>query len=271
MSWLQALDDAQVCGLDSVLVVIVDIEGSAPRDVGSRMLVTADKCTGSIGGGALEYESIRHARELLQTPDKHPLITTRTLTLGNDLSQCCGGRVTVQFDVHLAPATEVAVYGAGHVAQELALLLSRTSCRATIFDNRPEWLSRINYSNVNCQAIGNDAHASIEALAANTYVLIMTHSHELDFELVEACVGRTDLSYCGMIASKSKARRFRTRLEKKGFASNELARLTSPIGAAQAGGKLPMEVAIAAMGDIFTVRAELKNRNVTALPPEHNH
>ena len=253
-TWLRALDDAHSQGIDSVLVIVVDVEGSAPRDVGTRMLVTASTTSDTIGGGALEHEAIIHARELLQAPDKQPLITTRTLTLGKDLSQCCGGRVTVQFDIQCAPATAVAVYGAGHVAQQLALLLSRTGCRATIQDNRAEWLARIDHPNVVCQTIGNNPYASIEALAPGTHVLIMTHSHDLDFELVEAAIGRDDLAYCGLIASKSKASRFRSRLKAKGFNDQELERLTAPIGMSVAGGKRPMEVAIAAMSDIFSAR-----------------
>ena len=40
-------------------VVVADVKGSAPREVGAAMLVTADDTSGTIGGGALEFGAIR--------------------------------------------------------------------------------------------------------------------------------------------------------------------------------------------------------------------
>ena len=43
-------------------VVIAAVEGSAPREVGAAMLVWADGQSGTIGGGALEWEAAARAR-----------------------------------------------------------------------------------------------------------------------------------------------------------------------------------------------------------------
>ena len=76
-------------------VVVADTKGSAPREVGAAMLVTADDITGTIGGGALEFEAIRLARLALldgsDRLDRHPL--------GPGLGQCCGGAVTVLTEI----------------------------------------------------------------------------------------------------------------------------------------------------------------------------
>lgn len=72
-------------------VVIVDVRGSAPRDTGAAMLVWESGQTGTIGGGALEFEATEFAREVLRNG------TTRLdqRSLGPALGQCCGGAVTL--------------------------------------------------------------------------------------------------------------------------------------------------------------------------------
>lgn len=80
-----------------VRVVIADSVGSSPREVGAAMLVWANGQSGTIGGGALEFDAARAARALL-VGDK-----CRTLThhaLGPDLGQCCGGRVSLLSEVY---------------------------------------------------------------------------------------------------------------------------------------------------------------------------
>ena len=64
----QKLREAMKAGNDSILVTIIASTGSVPRGSGARMLVTRDGCVaGTIGGGAVEYESIRLAGVLLES------------------------------------------------------------------------------------------------------------------------------------------------------------------------------------------------------------
>ncbi|WP_299375323.1 xanthine dehydrogenase accessory protein XdhC [uncultured Tateyamaria sp.] len=76
-----------------VRVVIADVRGSAPREVGAAMLVWADGQSGTIGGGALEYALADAARHL--ATDRR----TRH-ALGPDMGQCCGGSVEVLSEVY---------------------------------------------------------------------------------------------------------------------------------------------------------------------------
>ncbi len=73
------------------MVSVLATEGSAPRGAGTRMLVTADGLTGTIGGGALEFRAVEQARAVLE----HAPGTWRVqdYPLGPLLGQCCGGRV----------------------------------------------------------------------------------------------------------------------------------------------------------------------------------
>ncbi len=73
-------------------VVIAQIQGSSPREIGAAMLVWGSGQSGTIGGGALEYQAATDARRALKndaanTVERHPL--------GPALGQCCGGVVTL--------------------------------------------------------------------------------------------------------------------------------------------------------------------------------
>lgn len=75
-----------------IRVVIAEVAGSSPRDVGAAMIVWAGGQQGTIGGGALEYEAAAQARTMLADG------TARRFTrhaLGPSLGQCCGGSVAL--------------------------------------------------------------------------------------------------------------------------------------------------------------------------------
>ena len=74
-----------------VRVLVVEVKGSAPREVGAEMLVWPGETQGTIGGGTLEHEAIRSARSL-----HAPRI--ERIALGPALGQCCGGAVTLAFE-----------------------------------------------------------------------------------------------------------------------------------------------------------------------------
>ncbi len=81
-----------------VVVTLNLILGSAPRESGSRMLVTAAEVHGSIGGGNLEFSATGKARELLADSDQARQLH-EPWGLGPALNQCCGGAVTLHFEV----------------------------------------------------------------------------------------------------------------------------------------------------------------------------
>ena len=76
-------------------VLVLNAAGSVPRDAGTEMLVWADGQSGTIGGGALEFEAARAARAALDA-DKDTVIKQ---PLGPALAQCCGGSVTLLTEI----------------------------------------------------------------------------------------------------------------------------------------------------------------------------
>ncbi|WP_111431004.1 xanthine dehydrogenase accessory protein XdhC [Rhodobacteraceae bacterium DSL-40] len=78
-----------------VRIVVAAFRGSAPRETGAAMLVSRAGQSGTIGGGALEFEAARHARALLDAPPERWARALLQMPLGPALGQCCGGAVTL--------------------------------------------------------------------------------------------------------------------------------------------------------------------------------
>ncbi|MBB3119291.1 xanthine dehydrogenase accessory protein XdhC [Pseudoduganella violacea] len=81
----------------AVLVTVAKVEGSAPRESGTKMLVTAATQFDTIGGGHLELRAVDMARAMLcaATP---PAVQYKRFPLGPSLGQCCGGVVWLSFE-----------------------------------------------------------------------------------------------------------------------------------------------------------------------------
>ncbi|MCY1127992.1 xanthine dehydrogenase accessory protein XdhC [Frigidibacter sp. RF13] len=75
-----------------VRVVVADIAGSTPREVGAAMVVWKDSQEGTIGGGTLEHEAMLAARKMLA---EGTLARVDRMPLGPTLGQCCGGSVAL--------------------------------------------------------------------------------------------------------------------------------------------------------------------------------
>jgi xanthine dehydrogenase accessory factor len=89
-----------------VLGTVIASEGSAPREVGARMIVASPDETGrgsrpfgTIGGGVLEAQETWFARDLLNKPHEAWRRVVRRTILGPDADQCCGGVVEVLHEV----------------------------------------------------------------------------------------------------------------------------------------------------------------------------
>lgn len=86
---------AALTGRDAVVrVVVCTHQGSSPREAGAAMLVWADGQSGTIGGGALEFDATDKARAMLASGDAH----IERMALGPSLGQCCGGAVTLAYE-----------------------------------------------------------------------------------------------------------------------------------------------------------------------------
>jgi len=99
MRAITAQDDQD---MSKALATIVSRKGSAPRDVGTKMLIYPDgRFVGTIGGGCVEADVIRSARMLLD--EDHPatqlLDVDMTADAAEDAGMVCGGIIQVLLEV----------------------------------------------------------------------------------------------------------------------------------------------------------------------------
>ncbi|WP_028226755.1 xanthine dehydrogenase accessory protein XdhC [Paraburkholderia ferrariae] len=98
-AWLTDLQQLLAHGDAAVLVTVARVEGSAPREAGTKMIVTREAARHTIGGGHLEWKAIEIARQVLRDGMRAPhLRRLERLALGPSLGQCCGGAVVLAFE-----------------------------------------------------------------------------------------------------------------------------------------------------------------------------
>ena len=83
---------------DTVLVTIVEGNGSVPRTTGAYMVVAKNgRIYGTIGGGNLEYQAVKKAMELAGTAAHYVEDFDLGTGENSELGMVCGGRVKVLF------------------------------------------------------------------------------------------------------------------------------------------------------------------------------
>ena len=260
-AWLDALAAAERDGQPAVLVTVLAVKGSTPREAGAKMVVSADGMAGSIGGGNLEHQCEATARELLVSTAEGP--STLDFPLGPSLGQCCGGHVTVLFEVLRPPGLRIALFGAGHVGKALVKLLADLPCRVQWIDPRPEALPANPPPNVSPVRSALPPQV-VAGLPPGTVVLVMTHDHQLDFEIVAAALQRPDLAAVGLIGSETKRARFVGRLARQGIGSDHL---ICPIGLPDIEGKEPAVVALSVAAQVLGMKTSpTAQRSATPMP-----
>ncbi len=152
------------------------------------------------------------------------------------------------FALPAARRTPLWLFGAGHVGRAVARLASELGYAVEVFDERPDWAEPEAFPpSVRVQP--HSEAARLPQAPHDAVVLIMTHSHTLDYELLEHFADRP-LAYLGVIASRSKAARFRHALERSGRSAPHL---HMPIGLPGLG-KRPAEIAVSVLAELLALR-----------------
>ncbi len=183
------------------------------------MWVNFDSQVGSIGGGQLEFLATKRAREMIAEGSTEAVAS---LPLRPVLSQCCGGIVDLTFTAVDRPETEpeygfpMFLYGLGHVGSAVSRIMEAVPHPLVTFDDRED----LGASHI-------DVLAVIDSAPEKAYHLVMTYSHELDFEICRRLIERNAGGSVSLIGSKSKKARFASRLRNLGLDSK---RINCPVG-----------------------------------------
>lgn len=244
-------------GRKAMVVTMVFARGSAPQEIGARIIVGAEGLLfGTVGGGKVEQKCIAHAQELLNEKRDHDFVEWN---LQKDVGMSCGGVVHFFFEKILpAPRWKIAVFGAGHVAQELIPLLLKLDCDITWVDPRLEWLNKIPDHSKLKKIQSDEMKEVVSTLPEDTFIASMTMGHAFDLPILVEAMKTRSFPYIGVIGSESKARVLKNDLKKADVDENLIAQLHCPIGE-PFGTNHPTEIAFSIVAQLMSERDRLKN------------
>ncbi|MFD2179747.1 xanthine dehydrogenase accessory protein XdhC [Veronia pacifica] len=255
--WIHTLAKYEKEAVPCVLVTVIDEKGSVPRSAGTKMLVTADGITDTIGGGHLEHMATQLARKMLE--NRVSSMQIERFNLGASLGQCCGGMVSICLEPIMPQRYPLMLFGAGHVAKALVPILASLPFSIIWVDEREEQFPDNVPENVETK-VTDDPVAEVSELAANGFYLVMTHNHHLDFELTKAILKKGDSRYFGVIGSETKRKRFEHRLKQRDFSPEQINSMICPIGISNVAGKHPSEIAVSVAGELIGYYQTLENK-----------
>lgn len=247
-NWIHELAQLEKNSEPCIMVTVLEDRGSVPRDAGTKMLVTRDRLIATIGGGHLEHVATKMAREMLLSGERS--LKVERFNLGARLGQCCGGMATLSFEPIGTAQKHLVVFGAGHVAKALLHIVSTLPFRVTWIDEREDVFPQELPRGVT-KCVTDDPIAEVRDLPPNSYYLVMTHNHQLDFDLARAIIDRGDSLYFGMIGSLTKRKKFDLRLAQRGYSNNQINTMICPIGVSMISGKHPAEIAVSVAGELI--------------------
>jgi xanthine dehydrogenase accessory factor len=319
MRAFRRLIDAIEAEGSAALVTLARVEGSSPREAGVRMVVRpSGGFHGTIGGGTLEFAALEAASEAL-SKGRGPA-RRRSVALGPELGQCCGGRVEWRVETfdkrdlddlsplaiaeggassalsaRLGPdgrvqrtlkpsagerrlarlaeenwterlgmlARAVYLFGAGHVGRALALALAPLPFAVRWIDPRRDAFPTHAPANV---TLIHAPEPAVELASApdSALVVVITHSHALDLEIVAEALRVERFGYIGLIGSATKRARFLSQMRAAALTEVQLARLVCPIGIAGLESKDPAVIAASTAAQLLIVSEKLASEEENA-------
>lgn len=266
---MQAALQAVARGETVALATVVRVRGSAPRHEGARLVVWPDgRLCGTVGGATLEQKVIEHAQEALG--EGRSRLETYRLTTDQDPVSLglCGGAVEVHIEILQAEATLVLI-GAGHIARPLAQMGKAIGMRVCVVDDRSDFAQENHFPEADrLYVVAYDAaEERLEPMPvefdANSYVVVATWGWD-EPALAQVLASDPLPPYVGLVASKTKARVLKERLESRGMAPSRTALVRAPAGL-DLGAETPGEIALSILAEILLVRRQATGRPM--MPP----
>ncbi len=240
-------------GKPFVTVSITGLRGSAPQDIGAKMIAKSDGLDfGTVGGGKVEAHCINYSKKLL-ADDKVSAIS-HTWNLQKDIGMTCGGEVSFFFEVmRPKPLWSIVVFGAGHISQELTQLLLRLDCDLTVIDNRVEWLDKIKDNKNLTKIHAKEMSEALVNISDDSYIALMTMGHAYDVPILHKALNERSFPYLAVIGSQSKRNRMEAELKELGLNEDKINSFICPIGE-KIGSNHPGEIAISIAAQLLRHR-----------------
>ena len=236
---------------------------AAPRNVGAKMIVQANGIHhGSFEDASVDKAVIRQVGIFLASKEE-----TRTF-YGREFATEVSEFNEAQFLFELIqPEQRVVICGAGHVGASLTRLAALLGYRATLIDDRKEFVRREDFPERNVELVlaesWSEAVRAVVGVGRGVSVAIVTRGHSEDEQCLRAVLSSSEPDYVGLIGSKRRTRIVLERLRNAGISDAQLENVRAPIGL-DIGAVTPEEVALAIMAEIVAVRRGGSGRPLAA-------
>jgi xanthine dehydrogenase accessory factor len=150
----------------------------------------------------------------------------------------------------------VYLFGAGHVGRALALALAPLPFAVRWIDPRRDAFPAHVPANVTLIHAPEPA-AELASAPDRALLVVMTHSHALDLEIVAEALRVERFGYVGLIGSATKRARFLSQMRAAALTEVQLARLVCPIGVAGLESKDPAVIAASTATQLLMVSESL--------------
>ncbi len=273
-----------------ILASVLETRGATPRKPGARMLIGAEACEFSVGGGEAEARVVAAARELLRAGYEqsvleidlsggagaagicggHMRIALRRwqadddLELAQDIAATLGAGNTAELpgfliglgaaDALLQPDVRLLIIGAGHCGLALYDLARHLDFELWLFDQRPGCFEAdpCPQARVLCGEAGLLRQALDTSRAV--FAVLLTRDFQRDLDAL-AALAESPPAFIGMMGSRRRVAQVRAALP---LGASEL-RITAPIGIELAA-QTPHEIAVGILAQLIAQRAALPSQ-----------
>jgi xanthine dehydrogenase accessory factor len=266
-----------------VVATAIDVEGSAPRTVGTSMAFDGMAVIGSIAGGCVEGAVVEVCEQVLADG------VARTVGFGVsdesafEVGLSCGGQVRVhvqslsaeliaglraatageatslevcaEFTESVRPPAHLIIFGAMDFSAALSIAAQALEFRITVCDPRPLFTTAERFPDAQLVVQWPPSYLAEVAgtIDANTVICILSHDDRFDAELIELALA-SPAAFVGAMGSRVTHERRLTALRARGVDELALARLHAPIGL-DLGASTPAETAVSILAEVLAVRA----------------
>ncbi|GAB4311272.1 MAG: XdhC/CoxI family protein [Candidatus Sumerlaeia bacterium] len=244
-------------GTPFAVATIIETVGSTPRPAGAKMLISEDlEIFGTIGGGCVEGDVIKLAREVIR--EGRPRVLDVDLTMKNpaELDMRCGGRLKILIEP-VQHDDRLIIFGGGHVSLAIHNICRLLDFEITVVEDRPQFGNRQRFPDARHILVGPwDEQLQKIPITPRTYLVIVTRGHSSDEEILRWALSLPEPRprYIGMMGSRTKWVAIKRKLADEGFARELLDQVHCPIGI-KCGSVTPEEIAVSIAAELIQVRA----------------
>lgn len=248
-------------GLRAALAIIIAHKGATPRKDSVKMLVDeSGGQMGNIGGGSVEIEVCRLAKEVMDTGKSKLLSFDLTHLDHDERALVCGGSMQIYLDPIL-PDPTLLIFGAGHVGKAVANAATLIGFKIKVMDDRPQYAVAERFPGAEVILVEDwERLWGKLKITSSSYMFIATQRPVSDRICLKHAV-TSSARYIGVLGSSKKTEILLNALEKEGLDRSKLDRVFVPAGF-DIDSETPEEIAASIIPELIAAR---KNLNVRQL------